>query len=75
MPQVVHRPAILDDEERYPFGIVLCEQDPYAQDQGKRFHDPKDRVEDLFVAGLDFVVGDVSQEFPHGFIRSDYHTT
>jgi hypothetical protein len=27
------------------------------------------------VAGLDFVVGDVSQEFPHGFIRSDYHTT
>src|ERR1035441_2322620 len=68
MPQIVHRPAILDDEERYPFGNVLCKEYPYPENQGESFDDPKNPVKDLFVAGCGFVVGDVSKEVPHGII-------
>ena len=35
MPQIVHRPAIFDDQERYPFGNVLCKQYPYPKNQGE----------------------------------------
>jgi hypothetical protein len=70
MAQVVHRPAIFDDEERYPFGNVLCKQYPYPESQGESFYDPEDPVKDLFVAGRGFVVGDVSKEVPHGIILS-----
>ena len=65
MPQIVHRPTIFDDEERYPFGIVLCKEYPYSENQGEGFYDPKDPVECFFVAGCGFVVGDVLKEFPH----------
>src|ERR1039457_1656435 len=70
MAQVVHRPAIFDDEERYPFGNVLCKQYPYPESQGESFYDPEDPVENLFVAGRGFVVGDVSKEVPHSLIFS-----
>src|ERR1035441_5998885 len=70
MPQIVHRPAILDDEKRYPFGNVLCKQYPYPESQGESFYDPENPVKDLFVAGCGFVVGDVSKELPHGSILS-----
>ncbi|MGA2038250.1 MAG: hypothetical protein ABSH42_03145 [Bryobacteraceae bacterium] len=65
MPQIVHCPAVFDDEERYPFGDVLSREDPDPENQGERFYDPKDRVEGLFVAGFCFVVGDVSEKLPH----------
>jgi hypothetical protein len=65
MSQIVHCPAVFDDEEWYPFGDVLCNEDPDSENQGERFDDPKDRVEGLFVAGLCLVIGDVSQELPH----------
>src|ERR1700689_1573661 len=68
MAQIVHGPAILDDEERYPFGIVLCKEYPYPENQGEGFYEPKDPVKDLFVARLGFVVGDVSKKLPHGLI-------
>jgi hypothetical protein len=57
MAQIVHRPAIFDDQERNPFGNVLCKQYPYLETQGESFYDPKDPVKDLFVAGCGFVVG------------------
>ena len=57
MPQIVHRPAIFDDEKRDPFGKVLCEEYPYPKNQGESFYDPEDPVKDLFVAGCGFVVG------------------
>jgi hypothetical protein len=41
---------------------------PDPEDQGDGFYNPENLVEDLFVAGCDFVVGDVSQESPHGLI-------
>jgi hypothetical protein len=68
MPQIVHRPTVFDDEERYPFCTVLCKEYRYPENQGERFYDPKDPVKDLFVAGEDIVVGDVSKEVPHGLI-------
>jgi hypothetical protein len=75
VPQIVHRPAVFDDEERHPFGNVLYKKYPYPENQGERFYDPEDPVKDFFVAGLVFVVGyvskeagDVSKEFPHGLI-------
>ena len=68
MPQIVHRPAIFDDQERNPFGNVLCKQYPYPKNQGESFYDPEDPVKDLFVAGCGLVVGDVSEEVPHGLI-------
>ena len=70
MPQIVHRPTVFDDEERYPFGIVLCKEDPYPKTQGESFDDPEDPVESLFVAGCGFVIGDVSKESPHNLIFS-----
>src|SRR5580700_11533330 len=66
MAQIVHGPAIFDDEERYPFGIVLCKENPYPENQGEGFYEPKDAVKDLLVARLGFVVGDVSEKLPHG---------
>jgi hypothetical protein len=68
MAQIVHGPAIFDDKERYPFGTVLCKEYPYPENQGEGFYEPKDPVKDLFVAGLGFVVGDVSKKLPHGLI-------
>jgi hypothetical protein len=68
--QIVHGPAIFDDEERYPFGAVLCKEYPDPENQGESFYDPKDPVKDLFVAGLGFVVGNVSKKLPHGLIFS-----
>jgi hypothetical protein len=68
MAQVVHGPAIFNDEERYPFGTVLFKQYPYPENQGEGFYEPKDPVKDLLVAGLGFVVGDVLKKLPHGFI-------
>jgi hypothetical protein len=68
MAQIVHGPAIFDYEERYPFSIVLCKEYPYPENQGEGFYEPKDPVKDLFVAGLGFVVGDVSKKLPHGLI-------
>ena len=68
MAQVVHCPAIFDDEERYPFGNVLGEEYPYPETQGESFYDPEDPVKDLFVAGCGFVVGDVLKKLPHGLI-------
>jgi hypothetical protein len=65
MSQIVHCPAVFDDEERYPFGDVLFEEDPYSKNQGERFDDPKDRIEGFFVAGFGLVIGDVLQELPH----------
>ena len=70
MAQIVHRPAIFDDEKRDPFGNVFCKEYPYPKNQGESFYDPEDPVKDLFVAGCGFVVGDVSKEFPHGIILS-----
>ena len=70
MPQIVHRPAVLDDEERNPFGKVLCEEYPYSETQCQCFHDPEYPVKHLFVAGCGFVVRDVSEEVPHGPIFS-----
>jgi hypothetical protein len=66
MSQIVHRPAVFNDKERYPFGIVLGEKNPCSKNQSKRFCDPKNRIKDFFVAGLGFVVGDIGQKFPHG---------
>ena len=71
MPQIVHRPTVFDDEERYPFRTVLCEEYPDPEKQGQRFYDPKDPVKGFFVAGANFVVGDVSKEFPHGLFSFD----
>ena len=68
MPQIVHRPAVFNDEERYPFGVVLGEENPRSENQGKRFYNPKNHIKNLFVARLDFVVGDIAQKFPHGFV-------
>ena len=68
MPQVVHRPTIFNDDEGDPFGIFPDEQDDDPHDERDCLNDPKDHVEDLLVAGLRSVVGDVLQEFPHGFI-------
>jgi len=65
MPQIVHCPAVFDDEERYPLRVVLRKEYPYPENQSERFYAPKDAVKDLFVAGAVFVVGDVSKEFPH----------
>jgi hypothetical protein len=72
MPQIVHRPTVFNDEERYPLRSVLCKEYPYPENQGERFYDPKDAVKDLFVAGAVFVVGDVSKEFPHSLFSFDY---
>ena len=68
MAQIVHGPAIFDDEERYPFGIVLCKEYPYPENQGEGFYEPKNPVKGLFVARLGFVVGDVSKKLPHSLI-------
>ena len=70
MAQVVHRPAIFDDEERYPLGKVLCKQYPYPKNQGESFDDPKNPVKCFFVAGRGLVVRDVLQKLPHGPIFS-----
>ena len=70
MAQIVNRPAIFDDQERYPFGNVFCKEYPYPESQGESLYDPEDPVENLFVAGCGFVVGDVSKEVPHGLIFS-----
>jgi hypothetical protein len=48
---------------------VLGEKYPNSEDQRERFYDPKDRIKSLFVARLDFVIGDIAQKFPHGFLR------
>jgi hypothetical protein len=66
MAQIVHRPAIFDDEERYPLGIVLCKEYPYPENQGEGFYDPEEPVKDFFVTRLDFVVGDVPKKLFHG---------
>jgi len=63
--QIVHCPAVFDDQERYPFGDVLFDEDPDSENQGERFDHPEDRIEGLFVAGFCLVIGDVSQKFPH----------
>lgn len=68
MPQIVHRLTIFDDEERYPFGNVLSKEYPNPENQGDSFYDPKNLVKDLFVTGMRFVVGNVSEEFPHDLI-------
>ena len=68
MAQIVHRPAIFDDEKRDPFGNVFCKEYPYPKNQGESFYDPEDPVKDLFVAGCGFVVGDVLKKLPHGLI-------
>jgi hypothetical protein len=68
MAQVVHRPTIFNHEKRYPFRIVFNKQYPNSGNQGERFYDPKDPVEDLFMAGHGFVVGDVLQKLPHELI-------
>ncbi|MGO9012099.1 MAG: hypothetical protein ACLQPN_18550 [Bryobacteraceae bacterium] len=39
---------------------------PYSENQGESFCDPKNLVEDFFVAGSSFVVGDVLKKLPHG---------
>jgi len=65
MAQVVHRPAILYDQERNPFCAVLYEEYSYTETQGERFCDPENPVKDLFVAGYGFVVGNVSKEISH----------
>lgn len=69
MPQIIHRPAVFNDKERYPLGLVLGEENPYPKNQGKCFYDPKDFIEDFFVAGLDFVVSDIPQKLPHCGLR------
>jgi hypothetical protein len=66
MAQIVHRPAIFDDEKRYPLSTVLCEEYPYPETQGESLNDPEDPVKDLFVAGLGFIVGDVLKKLAHG---------
>jgi hypothetical protein len=63
--QVVHCPAVFDDEKWYPLGVMPGEKDPYPKDQGECFYDPKDRIEGLFVAGSCLVIGDVLQKFSH----------
>jgi hypothetical protein len=68
VPQIVHRPTVFDDEKRYPFRIVFCDEYPYPKNQGNRFDDPKNLVKDLFMAGYGFIVGDVLEEFPHDLI-------
>jgi hypothetical protein len=68
MAQIVHCPAVFDDEKRYPFGIVLCEKYPYPENQGKSFYHPKDPIKGLFVAGLGFIVGDISKKLSHSII-------
>jgi hypothetical protein len=68
--QIVHSPAVFDDEKRHPFGNVLCKEYPYPKNQGDRFYDPKDTVKGLFVAGLGFIIGDVSKKTLHGPILS-----
>jgi len=67
MPQIVHCPAVFNDEKSYPFGTVLGKQNPRSQNQGNCFYNPKNRIEDFFMTGLDFIVGDIAQEFPHRF--------
>ena len=68
MTQIVHRPAVFYDQERYPFGIVLGKKYPDPESQSERFDDPKNSIEDLFVARGGFVVGDVLKEVPHAVI-------
>lgn len=68
MPQIAHRPAVFDDQERNPFGTVLCRQYPYPETQARVSTIQKNAVEAFFVAGYDFIVGDVAQESPHGLI-------
>jgi hypothetical protein len=65
MPQIVHGPTVLNDEKRDPFGIVLGKKYPYPENQGDGFDGPKKLVEDLFMTGSDFIVGDVLKELPH----------
>jgi hypothetical protein len=65
MPQIVHRPAVFNDEKSYPFGAMLGEEYPCAKNQGNCFYNPENRIEDFFMTGLDFIVGDIAQEFPH----------
>jgi hypothetical protein len=66
MAQIVHRPAVLNDQERNPLRIVPRDKYPYSEDQGQRFYDPKESVEDFFVTRLGLVVGDVPKKLPHG---------
>lgn len=65
MTQVVHSPAVFDDQERDPLLIVPDDQYPYSENQGNGFNNPKDSVEDFFVARSGFIVGDVLKELPH----------
>jgi hypothetical protein len=60
VPQIVHCPTVLDNQERYPFGAVLGDENPYSKYDGQRFDHPEEHVEDLFVARSYLVVGDVS---------------
>jgi hypothetical protein len=68
VPQIVHRPAVFDDQERDPFRTVLCQEYPYSENQGKSFDGPENLVKDFLVAGYGFVVGDVSEEPSHGLL-------
>jgi hypothetical protein len=65
VPQIVHRPTVLNDKKRYPFGAVLHKENPCPENQSERFNNPKNRVENLLVAGSILVVRDVFQKFPH----------
>src|SRR5580658_8269743 len=68
MAKIVHRPAVFDDQKRYPFGVVLGQEYPCPKNQRNGFYHPEDPVEGLFVAGLGFIVGNVSKKLSHGVI-------
>jgi hypothetical protein len=65
MPQVIHRPAVFDDEKRNPLRLVHAKQNPNAKNEHHGFGDPKNGIENLLVPRLFFVIGDVSQKSPH----------
>jgi hypothetical protein len=47
--QIVHGPAIFNDQEWDPFDILYRKQDPNTGDKRNGLHDPKDGIEDLLV--------------------------
>ncbi len=65
VPQIIHCPAILDDQKRYPLGAVLCQEYPDSENQRESFYAPEDGVKQFFVAGYSLVISDVPKELPH----------
>jgi hypothetical protein len=59
MAEIVHRPAVFNNEERYPLRLVHVEQQPCTENKHDRFDNPENGVEDLLVAGMQLVVRDV----------------